>query len=225
MKTRWSKLVAICVLGILFCAGVVQAAEIRVICSGGLRAVYLELVPQIKNTTNNAIITTRGASIGTASHAIPNRMEREEPADVIIAARSAFDYLIKKGKAALKSRKSLPEPWSSVVKPRLTSNRSANCYQLNLNSRAIITTKLQCPIKTIFKPIINLVKIFREGRIKGINFVGPIPPVVQHVTIFYADVATGARKSEGANGLVKYLASPAGSLAIIRSGMDPVNST
>lgn len=83
----------------LWLAGTAQAAEVHVMISGGLSAAYNALVPEFEKATGNKVVTAYGPSMGTTVNAIPTRLERGEPADVLILVGYALDDLIKKGKA------------------------------------------------------------------------------------------------------------------------------
>jgi molybdate transport system substrate-binding protein len=83
----------------LWLAGAAQAAEVHVMISGGLSAAYNALVPEFEKATGNKVVTAYGPSMGTTVNAIPVRLERGEPADVLILVGYALDDLIKKGKA------------------------------------------------------------------------------------------------------------------------------
>jgi molybdate transport system substrate-binding protein len=88
----------------LLAAGAAQAAEIKVMNSGGFTAAYKELAPGCERATGNTVETAWGASMGTAPDAIPMRLSRGEPADVLIMAAPALDALIRDGKAVPGSR-------------------------------------------------------------------------------------------------------------------------
>ncbi len=81
-----------------------QAAEIRVVTSGGFSAAYDQLVPLYEQATGNKVVTERGASIGNAPDSIPSRMARGEQFDIVILADSALDKLIEQGKVQAGSR-------------------------------------------------------------------------------------------------------------------------
>jgi molybdate transport system substrate-binding protein len=85
-------------------AGNAHAAEVRVMISGGLSAAYNALVPEFERATGNKVITAYGPSMGTTTNAIPVRLERGEPADVLIMVGYALGDLIKQGKVAPDSR-------------------------------------------------------------------------------------------------------------------------
>ena len=80
-------------------AGSAHAAEVHVLISGGLSAAYSALVPEFEKATGNKVITAYGPSMGTTVNAIPGRLERGEPADVLILVGYALDDLVKQGKA------------------------------------------------------------------------------------------------------------------------------
>jgi len=84
--------------GALLLSGAANAAEVRVMISGGLTAAYKALVPEFERATGNKVITAYGPSMGTTVNAIPVRLERGEPADVLIMVGYALDDLVKQGK-------------------------------------------------------------------------------------------------------------------------------
>ena len=82
----------------LFLTGAAGAAEVRVMISGGLTAAYKALVPEFEHQTGHKVLTAFGPSMGTTVNAIPVRLERGEPADVLIMVGYALGDLVKKGK-------------------------------------------------------------------------------------------------------------------------------
>lgn len=94
----------------------VQAAELHVLISGGFSAAYDKLGPQFTAATGNTLVTEHGPSMGKSAEAIPNRLARNEPADVVIMVGYALDDLIKQGKVAKSSRVELADsPIGMVV--------------------------------------------------------------------------------------------------------------
>lgn len=76
-----------------------SAAEVRVMISGGLTAAHKALVPEFERVTGHKVLTAYGPSMGTTANAIPMRLERGEPVDVLIMVGYALDDLVSKGKA------------------------------------------------------------------------------------------------------------------------------
>ena len=63
---------------------------------GGLAAAYKALVPEFERATGHKVITVF-FSMGTTVKPIPVRLERGEPADVLIMVGYALDDLAKQG--------------------------------------------------------------------------------------------------------------------------------
>ena len=66
--------------------------------SGAFTAAFLEIAPQFEQTAHMKVATAFGASMGGAPDSIPSRLDRGEPADVVILAREALDDLVKRGR-------------------------------------------------------------------------------------------------------------------------------
>jgi molybdate transport system substrate-binding protein len=111
----------------LLLAGSANAAEVRVMISGGLTAAFNALVPEFERTTGNKVLTAYGPSMGTTVNAIPVRLERGEPADVLIMVGYALGDLVKNGKVIADSRVDLVKSLIGVAvktgapKPDLSS--------------------------------------------------------------------------------------------------------
>jgi molybdate transport system substrate-binding protein len=82
----------------LLLAGSAGAAEVHVMISGGMTAAFKALVPEFERQTGNKVLTVFGPSMGTTVNAIPMRLERGEPADVLILVGYALADLAKNGK-------------------------------------------------------------------------------------------------------------------------------
>lgn len=75
-----------------------QAAEIHVMISGGMTAAFKSLVPEFERRSGHKVDIAYGPSMGTTANAIPVRLERGEPADVLIMVGYALSDLTTKGK-------------------------------------------------------------------------------------------------------------------------------
>ncbi|OAF02407.1 ABC transporter substrate-binding protein [Bradyrhizobium centrolobii] len=106
MKSISAKLrcLALGLLGVLWLTNSSDAAEVRVMISGGLTAAYQALVPEFEKATGNTVLTAFGPSMGTTVNAIPVRLERGEPADVLIMVGYALTDLVNKGKVVAGSQ-------------------------------------------------------------------------------------------------------------------------
>ena len=73
------------------------AAEVAVFSSGGLNAAYLALVPEFQRATGHTLTSTGASSMGAAPDAIPQRLARGEPADVLLLADGGLPPLEARG--------------------------------------------------------------------------------------------------------------------------------
>ncbi|WP_250516622.1 substrate-binding domain-containing protein [Caballeronia sp. INDeC2] len=107
MKSLVTKLIAFSFITI--CAHAVKAADLHVMSSGGFTAAYKILGPKFTAETGDTLDTALGPSMGQAPEAIPNRLARGEPADVVIMVGYALDDLIKRGLVMPDSRVELAD--------------------------------------------------------------------------------------------------------------------
>jgi molybdate transport system substrate-binding protein len=105
MKTRSiASRAALIVVAIFLLTGVADSAEIKVMSSAGFAAAYRDLAKEFERTTENKIVNAWGPSMGNTPQAVPNRIARGEPVDVVIIVGEALDELIKQGKVVAGSR-------------------------------------------------------------------------------------------------------------------------
>ena len=106
MLIHWRERTLLLAAAVFFAAPAI-GAEIHVMISGGFSAAYAELVPQFERATGHKVSTVRGASMGTDVNALPVRLQRGEPADVLILVGDALEELAKGGHIAAGSRTDL----------------------------------------------------------------------------------------------------------------------
>ena len=90
--------------GTLLLAAGASAAEVRVMISGGLTAAFNALVPEYERQAGDKVLVAYGPSMGTTVNAIPVRLERGEPVDVLIMVGYALGDLARQGKVIADSR-------------------------------------------------------------------------------------------------------------------------
>jgi molybdate transport system substrate-binding protein len=244
------------ITGAVLLAGSAGAAEVRVMISGGLSTAYKEVVPEFERSTGNKVLTA-WPSMGTTANAIPNRLERGEPADVLIMVGYALGDLIKRGKVIADSRVDLAKSpigiavKSGTPKPDISSADAVKRTLLAAKSIAYsdsasgvyISTEMfqrlgiagamkdkarQIPAEPVARVVargdaeIGFQQISELLPVPGIEVVGQLPPELQKITVFSAGIATAAREPEAGKALIKFLASPAASAAIVKSGIEPI---
>ncbi|WP_241292852.1 substrate-binding domain-containing protein [Burkholderia stabilis] len=92
-----------------------EAAELRVMISGGFTAAYKQLGPGFTAASGDTLDTISGPSMGDSKEALPNRLARGEKADVLIMVGYALDRLIKEGKVIPASRVELADSRIGMV--------------------------------------------------------------------------------------------------------------
>ena len=257
-----SKLANFCALalglaGVLLLSGAAGAAEVRVMISGGLTAAYNALVPEFERATGNKVLTAYGPSMGTTANAIPVRLERGEPADVLIMVGYALGDLIKQGKVIADSRVDLVKSpigiavKSGAPKPDISSAEAVKRALLEVKSVAYsdsasgvyVSTEMFARLgiadamkdkarKIPATPVGEIVargdaeigfqQISELKPVSGIDIVGPLPAELQKITVFSAGIAAVSKEPDAGKALIKFLASPAASAVIIKSGLDPI---
>src|SRR5947208_2660826 len=93
-RIRWS---SVFTAALLLAAGAAFAADVHVMISAGFHGVYAELVPAFERATGHRVVTTRGPSMGDSPEAIPTRLARGEPADLVIMDGKSADRLVERG--------------------------------------------------------------------------------------------------------------------------------
>lgn len=245
--------------GVLLLAGPGSAAEVRVMISGGLTAAYKVLVPEFERLTGHKVLTAYGPSMGTTINAIPIRLERGEPADVLIMVGYALGDLIKQGKVIAGSRVDLSKSLIGVVvrsgapKPDISSADALRRALLSAKSIAYSDSASGVYVSTEMfqrlgiademkdkarkipaEPVAGVVargdaeigfqQIPELLPVPGVDLVGKLPPELQTVTVFSAGIATISKEPDAGGALIKFLASPAASAAMIKSGMEPITA-
>ena len=88
------------VLFAVVAAGLHDAAaqEVRVFVSGAMVSSLEHMAPAIARRTGRKIISTYASSQGGAPGSIPERLKRNEPADLVLMGRASLESLVRDGK-------------------------------------------------------------------------------------------------------------------------------
>jgi molybdate transport system substrate-binding protein len=245
--------------GVVLLTGAASASDVRVMISGGLTAAYNVLVPEFERATGHKVLTAYGPSMGTTINAIPIRLERGEPADVLIMVGYALGDLIKHGKVIADSRVDLTKSpigiavKSGAPKPDISSSEAVKRALLAAKSVAysdsasgvyvstemfqrlgIVDAMKDKAKKIPAEPVAGVVargeaeigfqQISEMRPVPGVDIVGPLPPELQKITVFSAGIAIVSKQPEAGRALIKFLASPPASDAIVKSGMEPITA-
>jgi ABC-type molybdate transport system substrate-binding protein len=189
--TRRSVLVAALALSLGVAA---SAAELRVMTSGTFTGAYLALIPTCAAARGDTVVTVT-TSMGVGDASIPSRLQRREPADVVIVDRDALNNLISQGAVRPGSRVDLARSAIGVAVRAGTPKRG--------------------DAEIGFQQISELLPI------AGIEYVGALPPELQKVTVVSAGLAAGTTLPEQAAAFIGCLASREAAAFVARSGLEP----
>ena len=100
------RLVASCALplALLFGTSTALAVDVHVASSGGFAPAYRALAPAFEKATGDTVVSSWGPSMGDTVNAIPKRLARGEPIDVVIMVGAALDTLIAEGRVEADSK-------------------------------------------------------------------------------------------------------------------------
>jgi molybdate transport system substrate-binding protein len=93
----------------LLLPGIAQADEIRVVSSGGVAAAFKELIPQFEKASGHTISVGWGPSMGATVDAVPQRLARHEPIDMVIMVGYALGKMVDAGQVAAADRLDLAD--------------------------------------------------------------------------------------------------------------------
>src|ERR1700730_10489111 len=235
----------------LLLTGAASAAEFRVMISGGLTAAYNALVPEFERATGHKVLTAYGPSMGTTVNAIPVRLERGEPADVLIMVGYALGDLVADSRVDLVKSPIGIAVKSGAPKPDISSADSIKSALLAAKSIAYsdsasgvyVSTEMFAKLgiademkdKARKIPATPVGEIVAHGEaeigfqqiselkpVAGIDIVGPLPDALQKITVFSAGIASVSKEPDAGRALIKFLASPAARETIVNSGLEPI---
>jgi molybdate transport system substrate-binding protein len=162
MKAQLFVAKALLLVGVLVLSAAAGAAEIKVMSSAGFKAAYLELAADFERATGHRIVNAWGPSMGGTPQAIPNRIARGEPVDVVIVVGEALDKLINEGKVVASSRSDLARSLigaavqAGAPKPDISSVEALKRALANAKSIAYSDSASGVYIETALYPRLNV---------------------------------------------------------------------
>ena len=90
-------------VALLLWSSPVAADELRVMTSGTFTAAFLELAPRFERATGHRAVAAT-TTMGVGANSIPSRLQRREPADVVILDDTAMMQLVADGAVVAASR-------------------------------------------------------------------------------------------------------------------------
>jgi molybdate transport system substrate-binding protein len=237
--------------GILICTNMAQATEIKVLASNALKEAYLELVPGFEKASEHKVATTWAGTndilkrmaagetcdlVIMAGPAIDELIKQGKivPGSRVDLAKSGVGVAVRAGapKPDISSGDALKRALLAAKSIAYSSGPSG-VYLAGLFQRMGIADELKPKIKQT-QPGNPVGEVIARGEaeigfqqisellpIAGIDYIGPLPPDIQHVTVFSGGIHTGAKAPDAAKALVKFITAPAAVPVIKKKGMEP----
>jgi molybdate transport system substrate-binding protein len=251
MRTKSIAIVSLAGAGLLILAGTASAADIKVMASAAIKEAYLELVPQFEKSTEHKVTTTWAGTVDMMKRltggevfdlvimAGPSIDELVKQGKIVAGSRVD---LAKSG-VGVAVRAGAPKPdisSSDALKRAMLAAKSiaystgpSGVYIASLFQRMGIADAVKDKVK-IGQPGTPIGEIIARGEaeigfqqvsellpVAGIDYIGPLPPDIQQITVFAGGIHTAAAQADAAKALVKFLTSPQAAPVIRKKGMEP----
>ena len=228
-----------------------QPVEIKVLSSIATREAYLELVPQFERARGHKVATTWAGTVDImkrmasgerhdvvmiSSKELDELMQQGKivAGSRVDLARCGIGVAVRAGapKPDLSSGDALKRTLLAAKTVGYTSGPSG-VYMGKLIERMGIAAQVQSKhrgvpsggtIGTIVasgEAEIGFQQVSELVHIKGIDYIGPLPADVQHITVFAAGLHAGAKQPEAAKALVEFLTAAPAKAVYKKNGLDP----
>lgn len=231
--------------------GVAQAAEVKVMAANAVKEAYLELVSAFERSTGHKVTTIWGGTEGVAKRisggevvdivliAAPNIDKLIAEGKLVPGSRADFA----KSGVGIAVRTGLPKPDISsaeaVKRAVLAANSVAyssgpsGFYVADLFKRLGIAEQIKNKVRQPASGVqvgelvargeadLGFQQISELLHVKGIDYLGPLPPEIQNITIYSAGLHMAAPAPDAAKALVRSLTSPQAGPILKKIGMEP----
>lgn len=228
-----------------------HAAEIKLLASVALKDAYFELIPQFEKATGHKVsmawsstpdVQKRIAAGEAADLIILGDSGTEElikQGKLVASSRVNFA----KSGIGVAVRAGTPRPDTSsadAVKRSVLAAKSvaysagaSGIYLVNMFQKLGIFDLVKSKTAAV-KPGERVGEVVARGEaeigfqqvseliaVKGIQYLGPLPAELQHITVFSGGLHTGTKVAAAATALVKFLTAPAATPTIKSHGLEP----
>jgi len=244
-------LAAVLGLGLLAFAQIAGADEIKVMASGAVKETYIGLVPQFENLTGHNVVTIWAGTadmvkrlkggetvdlviVGSNSLDELINLGKIEPGSRVDFVKSGVGVAVRAGarKPNISSGDAVKQALLSASSIGYSSGPSG-VYLDGLFQRMGIAEQLKSKLKqppsggSVGEMVargeveVGFQQVSELIHVSGIDFLGPLPPDIQQITVFSTGIHTGAMKPDAAKALVRFLTSPSAAMVIKKNGMEP----
>ncbi len=227
------------------------AEEIKVIASAAVKEVVLDLIPAFEKSSGHKVTTiwagtetitkriSGGEVVDIVLIAAPNIDKLISEGRLVAGSRAD----VAKSGIGVAVRAGLPKPDISsgeAVKKAVLAAKSvayssgpSGFYLADLFKKMGIADQIKDKVKQTPSGVqvgevvargeadLGFQQVSELLHLKGIDYLGPLPADIQHITVFSAGLHTAATAPDAAKALIKFLTGPEAGLIIRKSGMEP----
>ena len=232
-------------------SGAAHSAEITVLSSGAVREILTERLPQFEKSSGHKVAITRSGTakikkqIGDGD-AYDFVIVGAPEIDAFVQAgkvqsNSRVDLVRSGVGVAVRAGAPKPDISSSVaIKNTLLAAKSvayssgpSGVYMQKLFEKLGIAEQMKAKVKQAVSGTrvggylargdaeLGFQQIAELIHEKGIDFLGPLPPDIQNITVFSSGILTVSKNAEAAKAFQTFLAAPAAAPVIKKNGMEP----
>ena len=235
----------------LLLSAVAGAAELKVLSTQATEQAYRELVPQFEQTSGHKVATVFTGTLDAnkrlaagetydllimSSSSIDEHIKggKVVPGSRVDVAKSGVAVAVRAG---------APKPdigTTEALKKALVAAKSIG-YSTGPSGNYVVALFQRMGIADEVKPKLRqtptgvfVASIIASGEAEigfqqvseliaapGVDYVGPLPAEIQHMTVFSSGIAVGAKEADAARALVKFITAPAAAAAFKKRGMEP----
>lgn len=215
-----------------------------------MKETCLELVPQFEKASGHKVVTNWAGTadimkrmkagesadlVVVAANSLDEltKLGRIAPGSRVDIARSGIGAAVRKGapKPDIGSGDALKRALLSAKSIAYSSGPSG-VYLAGLFRRMGIAAELKPKLRQVppgasageavarGEAEIGFQQVSELVHVAGVDYLGPLPPEVQLVTVFSGGIHVGAKQPDAARGLVKFLTAPAAVPVIRKNGME-----
>jgi molybdate transport system substrate-binding protein len=228
-----------------------QAAEVKLIGSAAVKEVVLDLVPAFEKASGHKVTTiwagteaitkrvSGGEVVDIVLIAAPNVDRLIAEGKLVAGSRTD----VTKSGIGVAVRAGLPKPDISsgeAVKNAVLAAKSvayssgpSGFYLADLFKRMGIADQIKDKVKQTPSGVqvgevvargeadLGFQQVSELLHLKGIQYLGPLPADIQHITVFSAGLHRAAPEPDAAKALVRFLTAPEAGPVIRKTGMEP----
>jgi molybdate transport system substrate-binding protein len=229
----------------------VAASEIKMLASGAMKEIILELIPEFERNSGNKVIASWAGSAD-----IRKRIGAGEAFDLVIVGATDVEAFIKDGKLAPGSRVDIARSGVGVAvkagasRPDIGSSEAVRKALLSAKAVAFSTGPSGAYVQRLFDrmgiaaemkdkskqtpPGVRVAEYLASGEAElgfqqvsefihetGIDFLGPLPADIQNITEYSSGIPVASNATEPARALQAFLSAPVAAPIIRKNGMEP----